>query len=351
MVANHTIHATFTAKGPYTITTLPGAGGTMSPSNPPVACGAEQKIAIVPDHCFLIASVTVDGVAVAVTNTVTFTNVQGTHTVEATFAPAGPFTITAAAGPGGTVNPTSVVVPCGDGTKIVITPNHGFEIATITVDGHDVGPVTGSYVFTDVQANHALVVTFDVSTAVVITRLESESVADGVAIKWLLAFRDLFVSLDVERSVAEAGPWAAIAVDMHDEGDLTVAMDKSAGAGQSFYYRLVGTTAAGARAVFGPLKGTAGAPKEFSLSNIGPNPSRSQFALLFTVARSAQLKLSLVDLMGRDIATLAKGAYAPGRYQVNWDGRTDRGRVPAGLYFVRYQTPGKTFVQRLVVAQ
>ena len=96
---------------------------------------------------------------------------------------------------------------------------------------------------------------------------------------------------------------------------------------------------------------TVAAPTEFALSSAWPNPSKGAVSMNFSVAKSAHVKLNVIDAQGRDISTLADGEFAPGRYQVRWDGKSDRGQVPAGVYFVRYITPGKTLVTRVVIAQ
>jgi len=71
----------------------------------------------------------------------------------------------------------------------------------------------------------------------------------------------------------------------------------------------------------------------------------------FAVARTAHVKLSVIDLQGREMSVLADQDFAPGRYQATWDGRSDRGAVPAGVYFVRFTTPEKNIVQRVTIAR
>jgi hypothetical protein len=34
-----------------------------------------------------------------------------------------------------------------------------------------------------------------------------------------------------------------------------------------------------------------------------------------------------------------------------WDGRSNRGSVPAGIYFVRFQAEGKKKIQRVIIAR
>ena len=192
---------------------------------------------------------------------------------------------------------------------------------------------------------------FDAQTAAVITELTAETLDQGISLKWAFSNRSLFARLDLQRSVADAGPWIDIVATMREDGNSTVAIDRSAEAGQSYYYRLVGTTSTGVQAVFGPVKGTAGAPQEFALSAVWPNPTRGAFSLRFSVARPTNVRLSVLDLQGREVSVLTEGAYRPGRYQADWDGRMGRGVAPAGLYFVRLVTPEQKFVSRVVVAR
>lgn len=71
--------------------------------------------------------------------------------------------ITASAGRNGTVSPSgSVTVSQGANQAFSILPATGYTIATVVVDGANVGAV-GSYTFTNVQANHTLSATFAVS--------------------------------------------------------------------------------------------------------------------------------------------------------------------------------------------
>src|SRR5207244_7926298 len=116
VTTDHTIAATFTLLGPYTITATAGAGGSISPNGATsVACGGSQTYTISPaDKCHVIADVKVDGVSVGAVSTYSFNDVQANHTIDATFSLLGPYTITATAGSGGSINPSgSVSVACG----------------------------------------------------------------------------------------------------------------------------------------------------------------------------------------------------------------------------------------------
>ena len=70
------------------------------------------------------------------------------------------FTITASAGPGGTISPTgSTTVTYGASQAYAITPANGYTISTVTVDGSPVGAVS-SYTFGSVKANHTIAASF-----------------------------------------------------------------------------------------------------------------------------------------------------------------------------------------------
>jgi hypothetical protein len=45
---------------------------------------------------------------------------------------------------------------------------------------------------------------------------------------------------------------------------------------------------------------------------------------------------------------LADGVFTAGRHTATWDGSTEHGSAPAGLYFVRLAAEGRVFSQRLV---
>ena len=70
------------------------------------------------------------------------------------------FTINASAGTGGTISPAGgVIVTSGGSQTFTITPDSGYVISGVTVDGGSVGAV-GSYQFSSVSADHTISATF-----------------------------------------------------------------------------------------------------------------------------------------------------------------------------------------------
>ena len=159
---NHTIHATFSLLGPYTITATAGPGGTIDPSGEvAVDCGDDQAFTIIPDDCHDIEDVVVDGQSVGPVVEYTFYDVQENHTIHATFVVALTRVVVATAGPGGTIDPSGEVeVDCGDDQAFTVTPDECYGIDDVLVDGESVGPV-GEYTFLGVTQNHTIHVVFD----------------------------------------------------------------------------------------------------------------------------------------------------------------------------------------------
>jgi hypothetical protein len=78
-------------------------------------------------------------------------------------------TITASAGPNGTLSPSgSVSVANGDSRTFAITPAAGYHVADVLVDGASAGAVT-SYTFTNITAAHTLSATFAENPSFIIT--------------------------------------------------------------------------------------------------------------------------------------------------------------------------------------
>ena len=79
-----------------------------------------------------------------------------------------------------------------------------------------------------------------------------------------------------------------------------------------------------------------GAPPGFELAQNFPNPFEAGTCVRFTLAERSHLKLMVVDIEGRHVATLAVGAWDAGSHVVGWSGRTDADQpAPRGIYFLR----------------
>jgi FlgD Ig-like domain len=94
---------------------------------------------------------------------------------------------------------------------------------------------------------------------------------------------------------------------------------------------------------------TPGGPLGFELAQNFPNPFRAGTRVRFTLPQRSHLRLMVHDIAGRQIATLAVGAWDAGSHTVSWSGRTDADRAaPRGEYFVRMTAGLMSGEQRFV---
>jgi subtilisin family serine protease len=186
----------------------------------------------------------------------------------------------------------------------------------------------------------------DEATAALLTRFRAEPVAEGMRLSWQL-HGDPAAAVSVQRAAAAGGPWQEIDPERSREGHMVHALDRDVQPGQTWFYRLLARETGGAETVFGPISGTVGAAiAAFALDPVFPNPSGGRADITFAVPREAQVRVAVFDVQGRHVITLAEGRHAPGRYQARWNGRA----AESGLYFVRLETPERSFVGRLVMA-
>jgi hypothetical protein len=92
-------------------------------------------------------------------------------------------------------------------------------------------------------------------------------------------------------------------------------------------------------------------PTEFALSSVAPNPVRFGARIEYMVPHEAAVRLSVVDIQGREIVVLASGTSPPGRHLATWNTQGGNRPVPPGTYFVRLQTPARSWVRRIIVAR
>jgi hypothetical protein len=116
---------------------------------------------ITPGSGYYISSILVDGSPygspTGSVTTYTFTNVVATHTIAVTFALNPVITVTSPTN--GVISPGTVSVTYGGSQTFTITPNSGYDVSVVTVDGISQGAIT-SYPFTNVIAAHTISATF-----------------------------------------------------------------------------------------------------------------------------------------------------------------------------------------------
>lgn len=150
-----------TALPTYTLTVTQPTGGSITPGTTNVNEGANQIFTYNTNSCYTFNNWIIDGANAGPGNTYSFTNVTGNHTI-AVSETLKTNTITASAGANGSISPTgATAVNCGNNQTYTITPNSGYVVDDVLVDGVSVGAVS-TYTFTNVTAAHTISVSFKV---------------------------------------------------------------------------------------------------------------------------------------------------------------------------------------------
>ncbi len=187
----HSISAEFeqTPASSYHIHVTQNTGGTIQPSGDAegyveVAAGESCTFTIIPDSDYTVKTVVVDGIEYSADSLpdaseengkqYTFESVNQDSEIYAVFEKNGSviekYTITANAGEGGTIDPSGEVeVEKGASQTFIITPNEGYSILSVEINGVEMlpeeledGPENGTkqFTFDNVSAHQSIVANF-----------------------------------------------------------------------------------------------------------------------------------------------------------------------------------------------
>jgi PKD repeat protein len=91
-------------------------------------------------------------------------------------------------------------------------------------------------------------------------------------------------------------------------------------------------------------------PAEFFLSQNYPNPFNPETTILYHVPNATQVRLTVYNMTGQRVVTLADGVQSPGVYSARWNGKDDFGReVASGLYLYRLQASDFGQLRRMLL--
>ena len=90
---------------------------------------------------------------------------------------------------------------------------------------------------------------------------------------------------------------------------------------------------------------TAELPGEFSLEGNYPNPFNPQTSITFSMPEAATVRLTVYDLLGRQVALLVDGNLSAGKHEVRFDATN----LPSGQYLYRLTTPKGEFTKMMML--
>jgi hypothetical protein len=94
----------------------------------------------------------------------------------------------------------------------------------------------------------------------------------------------------------------------------------------------------------------ATAPQSFRLLPAYPNPFNGTTTIPFDLPSSVEVNLTLYNLTGQRVITLARGMREAGGYSIGWDGMDDAGRaLVSGMYFYNLTAGDRSETRKLIL--
>jgi hypothetical protein len=88
-------------------------------------------------------------------------------------------------------------------------------------------------------------------------------------------------------------------------------------------------------------------PYGFTLHQNYPNPFNPSTTIAFTISVGSDVRLTVLDVLGREVASLHEGTLTSGRHEV----RFDASRLSSGMYLYRIETSAGTAVRAMQVVK
>lgn len=92
-------------------------------------------------------------------------------------------------------------------------------------------------------------------------------------------------------------------------------------------------------------KDVPGAKMTFNLAQNYPNPFNPTTMISYSVPATAEIRLSVFDVLGREVSTLVNQRQSAGTYNVTFDGKA----LSSGVYFYRLQAGDKVKIQKMML--
>lgn len=86
-------------------------------------------------------------------------------------------------------------------------------------------------------------------------------------------------------------------------------------------------------------------PNKFVLHQNYPNPFNPTTNIVFEIPQASNVKLSVFDVTGKEVAVLADMNMKPGKYEAVWNSAS----FPSGVYFYKLSTGEHTFSKKMIL--
>jgi hypothetical protein len=186
--------------------------------------------------------------------------------------------------------------------------------------------------------------TEDVATRSAALVSAARSRASSFAVEGVIAMpsNPTYLTLDVPGqrmffTTAGIGQMAVRRANLNGTGLTALPVPEGAFGGVAWY----GTSLLGVDGGNGP------ATLPVALALRAENPARGSAAIAFALPSESEVRLTIVDLAGRNVATITEGRHAAGWHHLTWMGETATGMAAPGMYVLRLEAAGRTLTRRV----
>lgn len=233
------------------------------------------------------------------------------------------FTITASATSGGTITPNgNVSVNSGSNQTFAFTPNIGFKIDSVIVDGTNAGNVT-SYTFTNVTVAHLIKVYFSVLKFTISVTAGSNgtiSPSGNLNVNYGDSARFIFTPNSGHKI-------DSVIVNNVSVGQVSFYTFKNITTNQSLKVVFAKTTWVG---------GLTNMPTDFILMQNYPNPFNPTTEITFGLPNNSKIRLEVFNLLGQNVETLIDGEKSAGYHSVKFTSK-----IESGIFVYRLSSTDK----------
>jgi len=185
-----------------------------------------------------------------------------------------------------------------------------------------------------------------------LTSFDAIAGENSIMVVWRTASESRIDYYEVDRKYG-ASDWRALG-SVNGLGDSPTGhhysfTDETAAAGVTYSYRLIIHGVDGSEVVHSQIASAtiqpAAAPGEFALYQNYPNPFNPTTTISFNIGENSIVRLSVFDLLGREVAVLVNGQMNSGAFTVTFDAS----QMAGGVYFYRLEAGSFTAVRRLML--
>jgi hypothetical protein len=189
-------------------------------------------------------------------------------------------------------------------------------------------------------------------TAIGLTSFFAESVSKGIKLMWRME-SESNISCFIVSKLGKDGIYREITT-IQGQGTSPKPTsynhtDKDVIQGSHYSYRLIAINKQGQKKEYGPICCTYRGIKKLALTLLSSNPSKGSILFSCHIPKKQKIKLSIRDVSGRTVTTLADTVLKAGKHRFTWDTKSRHGHsVSSGVYFIVMESRNRKLIRKLL---